>query len=272
VALSGCETLQLDPRESLCQLFSAGAKSSGSGCESGNIGGPSPPTPPSPPSVPTPPPAPTPPPTPAPPPTPVAPPPLGFKPHLVFFLGDDVGHYNMGWRNNSEARTPSMNALVREGVILDRHYVYQFCSPTRSSFLSGRLPVHVNTVNRPPNEIGGVDLRMTIIAEKLRGAGYDTHQVGKWNAGSSAWGNMPINRGFDTSYGYMGGEEDHYTQVHTLHSHCTHTALVLHSCCTHAALMLHSCCTRAALMLHSYCIHDHYRLVGTRTGKKLFPR
>jgi arylsulfatase I/J len=118
----------------------------------------------------------------------------------------------MGWRNNSEARTPNMNALVKEGVILDRHYVYQYCSPTRSSFLSGRLPIHVNTVNRGPDQIGGVDLRMTMISSKLKSAGYSTHQVGKWNAGSTAWGNMPINRGFDSSYGYMGGAEDHYTQ------------------------------------------------------------
>ena len=32
--------------------------------------------------------------------------------------------------------------------------------------------------NRPPMAIGGVDLRMTIIAEKLKSAGYATHQVG----------------------------------------------------------------------------------------------
>ena len=36
--------------------------------------------------------------------------------------------------------------------------------------------------------------------------------MGKWNAGSKSWGNLPINRGFDSSYGYMSGEEDHYTQ------------------------------------------------------------
>ena len=49
-------------------------------------------------------PGPTPPPAPTPPPIPPAAPVLGYKPHIVFFLGDDVGHYNMGWRNNSEAR------------------------------------------------------------------------------------------------------------------------------------------------------------------------
>lgn len=153
---------------------------------------------------------------PPPPPLPPLPPlplPLGYRPHLVFFLADDWGHYNMGWRGNPEARTPNIDALVKEGVILDRHYVYQFCSPTRSALLSGRLPIHMNVRNMAPTALGGVDLRASTIADKLRGAGYRTHQVGKWNAGSLLYGQVPTERGFESSFGYMGGEEDHYTQV-----------------------------------------------------------
>ena len=153
---------------------------------------------------------------PPPPPLPPLPPlplPLGYKPHLVFFLADDWGHYNMGWRGNAEARTPNIDDLVREGIALDRHYVYQFCSPTRSSLLSGRLPIHMNVRNMAPTALGGVDLRSSTIADKLRSAGYRTHQVGKWNAGSLLYGQVPTERGFESSLGYMGGEEDHYTQV-----------------------------------------------------------
>ena len=40
-----------------------------------------------------------------------------------------------------------------------------------------------------------------------------TWQVGKWNAGSLLYGQVPTERGFETSLGYMGGQEDHYTQV-----------------------------------------------------------
>ena len=40
-----------------------------------------------------------------------------------------------------------MDAMAREGILLDRHYVFKFCSPTRSSILSGRLPIHVNQEN-----------------------------------------------------------------------------------------------------------------------------
>lgn len=141
-------------------------------------------------------------------PTPV----LGFRPHIVYMLFDDVGHYNMGWRGNPEARTPTMDELVAEGVVLDHMYTFQFCSPTRSSLLSGRLPIHVNQINGGPSAPIGIDLRMSTVADKLKEAGYATHQVGKWNVGSLAWGSMPSQRGFDTSYGYLGGEEDHYSQ------------------------------------------------------------
>ena len=65
-------------------------------------------------------PAPTPPAPPAPPSPPVAPP-LGFKPNILFMLADDFGHYNVGWRNK-EARTPNMDGLVANGLVLDRHY------------------------------------------------------------------------------------------------------------------------------------------------------
>ena len=167
------------------------------------------------PSPPTPAPAP-PPPTPAPPtppPTPVAPPPLGFQPHIIFFLADDFGRYNAGFRGNAEARTPAIDGLVAEGVLLERQYVYQFCSPTRSAFLSGRLPIHINEANHGPSAYGGVDLRASTVADVLKGAGYATHQTGKWNAGSLLYGQVPTERGFDTSLGYMGGEEDHYTQL-----------------------------------------------------------
>ena len=34
----------------------------------------------------------------------------------------------------------------------------------------------------------------------------------QWHAGSSCEANLPVNRGFSTSYGYLGGSEGHYNQ------------------------------------------------------------
>lgn len=61
---------------------------------------------------------------------------------------------------------------------MDRQYTFKYCSPTRSSFLSGRLPFHVNQANRAYSAVGGVDIRMTMLPEHLKTAGYGTHQIG----------------------------------------------------------------------------------------------
>ena len=37
--------------------------------------------------------------------------------------------------------------------------------------------------------------------------------IGKWHLGFYNWESTPINRGFDTFYGFFNGAEDHYTHV-----------------------------------------------------------
>eukprot|EP01046_Picozoa_sp_COSAG06_P032206 COSAG06_NODE_3200_length_5695_cov_2.524303_7_plen_250_part_00 len=74
-----------------------------------------------------------------------------------------------------------MNDLVRRGIELNRAYQYRFCSPTRCSLQSGRLPVHVNFVNADPavhnpadpvSGFAGIPRAMTGIAEHLKRASY----------------------------------------------------------------------------------------------------
>lgn len=60
------------------------------------------------------------------------------RPHIVFIFLDDWGHNNVGYHaasNNAsrEVQTPRLDALAAAGVTLERHYVFRFCSPTRST-------------------------------------------------------------------------------------------------------------------------------------------
>ena len=148
----------------------------------------------------------------------------GKKPHLVFMLVDDWGWANVGYHRNpptKEVVTPHIDSLVKEGLELDQHYVYQFCSPSRSCLMSGRLPIHVNDLNLEPNVynpndpvsgFAGIPRNMTGLATKLVQAGYAAHQVGKWDAGMATPDHTPKGRGFQSSFGYFHHANDFYTE------------------------------------------------------------
>ena len=133
------------------------------------------------------------------------------RPHIVLMLTDNLGYGNVGFTRalsgdppSPEVATPTLDALAAEGIILDRLYCYKFCSPSRSSFLSGRLPVHVNTHNDDQRIPGaGIPVGMTTLPQKLRDGGYSTHHIGKWHVGFASANHTPMGRGFDTSIGYL---------------------------------------------------------------------
>ena len=100
----------------------------------------------------------------------------------------DLGWANVGAHSNQpEVLTPTMNQLISDGILLERTYSFMFCSPTRSSLLSGRFPIHVNTLNADPSiwssessEGAGIATNMSGIGELLKEANYSTAAVGKW--------------------------------------------------------------------------------------------
>ena len=50
---------------------------------------------------------------------------------------------------------------------------------------------------------------MTFLPQKLKQAGYKTAHAGKWHLGSASRRQLPVNRGFDSSFGFLDGMEDH---------------------------------------------------------------
>jgi arylsulfatase I/J len=130
------------------------------------------------------------------------------RPHIVLFVVDDLGHANVGFSGHTapdNTHTPHFDAAASSGIVLQRHYTFRWCAPTRAALMTGREPYHV--LQATTYVSGG----MNMIPAKLAQVGYATHQVGKWHQGCLLPWMTPAGRGFNSSFGFLEGGEDHYT-------------------------------------------------------------
>ena len=135
-----------------------------------------------------------------------------YQPHVVLWLTDDQGWANVGY-HNKHFYTPHMDKLAKEGVVLERHYTFPWCAPSRASLMTGRMP------HRGFQEAGQrvpQDVRM--LSQMMRDSGYSTHHIGKWHLGLTRSWQYPTSRGFDTSLGFMGGGVDYVSSRITDHA------------------------------------------------------
>nr|XP_035953684.1 arylsulfatase D isoform X3 [Halichoerus grypus] len=62
-----------------------------------------------------------------------------FKPNILLIMADDLGIGDLGCYGNYTLRTPNIDRLAEEGVRLTQHLAAApLCTPSRSSFLTGR--------------------------------------------------------------------------------------------------------------------------------------
>lgn len=140
-------------------------------------------------------------------------------PNIVHIMVDDLGWRYRPGNDNPERVTPHLDALLAEGLALDRFYAHKICSPSRSALLSGRAPIHVNVENVGPevrnaaDPVGGfqgIPPDMTLVSQLMRQGGYATHFVGKWDVGMATERHHPKNRGFDSWTGYWHHSNDYW--------------------------------------------------------------
>lgn len=133
------------------------------------------------------------------------------RPNIVLIVADDLGYGDLGVQGARDVATPNIDRLAADGVRMTDFYAnHPSCGPSRAGMLSGRYQQRFGFENNAgpaqagsplvglPRDHGG------ILPERLRAQGYVTALVGKWHTGITPE-NLPIARGFDQFYGFVGG-------------------------------------------------------------------
>ncbi|WP_146577469.1 sulfatase family protein [Neorhodopirellula pilleata] len=136
------------------------------------------------------------------------------RPNLVLILADDLGYGDVGFHGSTEVRTPNLDRLASEGLMMTQMRANcTVCSPTRAAILTGiyadRAGVPGVIRTKPENSWGYLKPGLPTLADRLGEAGYHTGIVGKWHLGLTAE-NHPCRRGFDHFHGFLGDMMDDY--------------------------------------------------------------
>jgi arylsulfatase A-like enzyme len=131
------------------------------------------------------------------------------RPNVVLLVADDLGYADLSVQGATELTTTNIDRLAVDGVRLTNNYAnHPVCSPSRAALMTGKYQHRFGFENNPPrqgpNAGVGVPVTETMLAERLKSAGYATGMIGKWHIGAAPE-KVPTARGFDTFYGFLGG-------------------------------------------------------------------
>jgi arylsulfatase A-like enzyme len=143
-------------------------------------------------------------------------------PNVLVVLYDDTGC--AAWSPyGGRIEMPTLDRLARNGLTYTQWHTTSVCSPTRSTFLTGRNH-HQNgyaTISESatgfPGYNGHIPPENASIATVLRDAGWSTFWVGKNHnvpvdsiSSGSSRKEWPLGQGFDRFYGFVGGETNQW--------------------------------------------------------------
>ena len=131
------------------------------------------------------------------------------RPNFIVILADDMGYSDLGCLG-SEIRTPCLDRMAADGLLMTHCYNTSRCCPSRAALLTGQYQWdaglgHMNTTRSPWPEYQQALSRDTVtIAEVLGQHGYQTAMSGKWHVGDKRE-DWPDRRGFQQFYGTPKG-------------------------------------------------------------------
>ncbi|XP_054166668.1 arylsulfatase B-like [Oppia nitens] len=137
------------------------------------------------------------------------------RPNIVFILADDLGWGDVSIHGSTQVRTPNIDVLANNGIILNNYYVSPICTPSRSALMTGYHPIHTGLYHNViyNTQPWGLPLKYKILPQYLQTLGYESHIVGKWHLGFFKRDYLPTNRGFDSHFGFWTGHTDYYQRL-----------------------------------------------------------
>lgn len=143
-------------------------------------------------------------------------------PNVVVVLVDDMG-FGASTPYGGPCEMPTAERLADEGLRYSRFHVTSLCSPTRQALLTGRnhhsvgMGVTSEMSTPEPGYTGYRPASAATMAQILGGNGWSTAAFGKWHQTppvevnpSGPFTRWPTGEGFDTFYGFMGAEMNHW--------------------------------------------------------------
>ena len=136
------------------------------------------------------------------------------QPNIILILVDDMGYSDIS-PFGSEIRTPNLQKLADEGLIMTRFYNAARCCPSRASLLTGLYPHQTGLAAMADQRYdiegyqGYLSDNAATIAELLKSDSYRTYMTGKWHVGDIP-SSVPSARGFDRTYAFLNGATSYY--------------------------------------------------------------
>ena len=146
------------------------------------------------------------------------------KPNILLIVVDDLGYSDLS-PFGGEIRTPNIQHLADNGLIVQHCYTSPLCAPSRAMFMSG-MDNHISGIGSmspfqaasqymQPGYEGYLNDRVITLPQTLRKNGYHTYMSGKWHLGHEK-GKRPFEQGFERSFTFLGGGVSHFSNIFPL--------------------------------------------------------
>ena len=136
----------------------------------------------------------------------------GSKPNIIVIMPDDSSYGNYSCLGNPIIKTPNIDDLKKQSLLLTQYHSSARCSPSRAKLLSGRHEF-LGGVTHTIQGRERLSLDTITLPQALKTAGYATGMFGKWHNGKEG-PYRPENRGFDECWMYEKGSRMKATISH----------------------------------------------------------